>query len=492
MYSFLGIKTDGKINSSSRKKSSKKLNNSLNSSLYDNFQDTLDQSQQLDESYIEDYDFNPNASFYRNSITNNTIDNRVQTPTQQAISENLAKHQAIHNKSGSLVHKPELSSLSRSPSRSPSPKMSEHALNVAYNHARGYLNMFKRSGVGKWFDETIKLFNDAQVPTKTYLFDILTVCNTHLPPERTIEWSDTLTNSTAKQLLIDAFAVSNEERIKTALDPNSWKNKTFLMQLKELTDAFGSNYALKKEFLMKRFPTIQQTMAFTKIQQLEADSAITEEDKLKQLVTYMDSYNISYPVNKDNMPAVCSITPVVDSYVSDQAKQLQLFQDQKDEIVQSITQNVISSIQAMNLNSNKGNHNEAKRNDNYYQSNKYGQNKNYQDNYGRNNRNFNNRQFDRRYDGPRSNNKPYNGQRQQRPPSYGGNYQNRRAPNTNRPINVCSEHMDNGANYRASKCAAGCRFHPAKLCYGHAKFGARAWKDNCEPFCKKFHDQKNL
>ena len=468
--------------------------NLADSSLNDSFHDTIlepNESVQLQD----------NSAIKNNSVLetpSRTLYIRPKTPTQTAIRSNIKHFQQT------VIQSNTLSPASTStPIQIPvvSGNMSDHALTVAYAHAKAYMNLFSRSNVDKWFDNCVVLFTGAQVPEATYLFEILTVSNSHLPIDKQIEWSNTANTADTKQKILLAFQISNEEKIKKVLDPNSWKSKTFKTQLKEMREAFGTNYGLLKEMLLKRFPMHVQTMAYTKLQTLEATASITQENRLNQLVEYIDDYNIQFPMSKEaSVSAINMVQHAWNDPMQDQKMHLQNLNAQKEEIVQSITERVISSIQALqvdnkkleeaepkkNWNNNKNDRKDNQRNKGYGQRQNYG--KNNGQNYGNryNNAGNNNRRQNNNY---QNSNRNQNSQRQySNNGNYSGNNQNSR---NERPYNICADHMAFGQNYRSNKCQSGCRYHPSKICYGHYRFGDNAWSSRCEPFCRRFQEQKN-
>ena len=505
------------MNSASRPQTLIQEDHLADTSANDSFHDSLDH-----ENIQEHIDFGGNI--------NNHLDifNNQQNPTPEPILSNLQPLSQTSTTTPDPYNRPTANdptqihthnnpNLPRQSSNSSltdpnQDKMAEHLLNIALNHARAYLNLFTRSGIDKWFDNSVALFTAAKVPEGTYLFDIINVCNSHLPSDRHIEWNNDVKTADIKQKVIQSFQISHEEKVRKAMDQESWKNKTFKTQLNELTDAFGENYDLKKEFLIKRFPVHIQTMAFTKIQQLEATQGLSSADKLLQLVTYIDEYNLTYPsAGSSTSGNICTIQ---DTYINDpvitQAAQLAQIEAQKQDIVNSITEKVINSIQAMQLDNKKSedmSKNKSWNNSNFgrnggnknrrYEQNH--QNNNFEQNYGQN--------YGNRYNGSGNNGHGYNNSG-----NYGRYYDNGYQQQNNqkfhqqtnrkqsgrfqdikneRPPNICADHLAYGPNYKSNKCQAGCRFHPARLCYGHANYGDRAWDSKCEPFCQRFQGQKN-
>ena len=386
------------------------------------------------------------------------------------------------NNNTALLNQHQNASISSPVLRQPHPVISEHKLSVAYGHAQAYMNLFKPSKVDTWFDESVSLFKNAQVPTHIYLFNIITCCNSFLPTSKHIEWTTSMDTVTAKAFIIKAFQVSHEEKVQKALTEEVWKNKNYRSQLNDLTAIFGNNYELKKEFLMKRFPTNQQTLAFTKIQALEANAGIAQEQKLKDLANYIDQYNISYPAKETHLEKVNMIgfkqASNGEEVVRNQMRQME---QQKEEMIQTITQGVINNIQKMKIETPAQDANNGSGPKNKYYSNR---NDSYVDNIQdwRNKENNQSRKYN--IGGYKSDN--------YRPRTHDQNYRSRdNNPRPRRQNNTCSEHFRYGGRATANGCRPGCRFHPARLCYGHARFGDQCWKDKCEPFCRRYGETKN-
>ena len=346
---------------------------------------------------------------------------------------------------------------------------SDHKLTVAYQHAQAYLNLFKPSKVETWFEECASLFKAAQVPTTTIVFNILTCCNTYLPHSKQIEWTTTMDLATAKAFLIKAFRVSHEEKVHKALEKETWRNKTYSAQLKDLTDAFGSNYELIKEFLMKRFPENQQTMAFTTLQALEQDEGLRPEKRLSEWTRTLDQYCTSF-ANKEPSRQINWIKEQDDN-IAPATDKFQQQQIQNQQVMMQTLQGVINSIEKLQVQTNKDQKTVK-------------QTENWQPNYEKPNK-TNDGQPVPLWRNSNYRNETHNRNYYTRQDNY------RRQGGRRRQINICHEHLIYGPRYRANNCAAGCKEHPAQLCYGHARFGEAAWKENCEPFCRRFRDQKN-
>ena len=375
----------------------------------------------------------------------------------------------------------------------------DYQCNVQYKFATGYLNMFKKDDVGKWFDVCVQLYTDAQVPEKTYLFDIITRCNSELSPGKEITWNPNDNRATVRNKLTLKFKVNSEDRLRKITDPECWKKKLYVNQLKDLKRALGNNYQDIQEILINRTPDVTKVLAYTKWKALEQDASKNDEERLSELAAAIDEYQDRFPSKN----SVCNIA----NFEQDTASVAQNFMQQTSTMMQheemmrdmsNKMNNIISSIEKIKLESNNptresDNH---RRENNSYRSNRprYNEtarpnnNRSTNNNWRRSNGGYNQQNY---HNNGRSNER-YSGNNSNRNYSNRNsfnNYQQNTYQNSRRPAynnNLCSEHYCRGNAANMRYCQPGCRYHQSRICYAHWKFGSNAWQSKCGSFCQYF------
>ena len=371
--------------------------------------------------------------------------------------------------------------------------------NVQYRFATGYLNMFKKDDVGKWFDEIVQIYNDAQVPEKTYLFDIITRCNAELSPGQEITWNPNDNRATVRNKLTLKFKVNSEDRLRKITDPECWKRKLYVNQLKDLKRALGNNYQDIQEILINRVPDMTKVLAYTKWKALEQDASKTNEQRLSELAEAIDEYQDRFPSKN----AVCNMA----NFKQDTANVAQNFTQQTNTMMQheemmremsDKMNNIISSIEKIKLENNNPTResNNHRRENNSYRNNRprYSETSRLNNNRSNNNnwRRSNGGYNQQNYQNNGRSNERYGGNNTNRNYSYRNNfnnYQQNTFQNSRRPAyndNLCSEHYCRGNAANMRNCQPGCRYHQARICYAHLKFGSNAWQSKCGSFCQYF------
>ena len=389
----------------------------------------------------------------------------------------------IHKRSKSLTTNLHIPPPQPTPSAK-SPKMSDYQNNIKYKLATSYLNLFRKDNVQAWFDECVALYTDAAVEPKTYLFEIIIQCNSFLPTQDQIQWYPTITEAIARAKVIEKFQVSGQEKLKKISDQEQWKNKSFASQLRDLKDVLGNNYGGIQDILLSRVPDFTRTYAFTKMQSLATDASKNDEEKLTELAQSIDDYHKKFPPSNNFGPSinhVSQVLPNVSNIANQHAFEMHM---QQEQMIKSIADRVINSIGSMHLapRNNKDPSTHAKHDNadapsnsssnNNWRARKSSQNNNRQhsgdNNYQRYNSAFNNRS-----NNARNNNAQYgqNRDRERRPPQF---------------RNLCTEHYKNPDRPNLQLCKAGCKFHYDRVCFGHLKFGDRAWQSHCDTFCRYY------
>ena len=281
--------------------------------------------------------------------------------------------------------------------------------------------------------------------------------------------------------MIEKFQVSGQEKLKKISDHEQWKNKSFASQLRDLKDVLGNNYSGIQDILLSRVPDFTRTYAFTKMQSLAADASKNAEQKLNELAQSVDDYHKKFPPNNftPSINHVSQVFPNVSNVSNQHAYDAHM---QQEQMIKSIADRVINSIESMNISrGNKTDSSSSKpvntdapsdSSSNNWRARKSGPTNNRQHSSGNNYQRYNS-SFNNRNNNARNNNAQYgqNNERERRPPQF---------------RNLCTEHYKNANRPNLQLCRAGCKHHYDRICFGHLKFGNRAWQSHCDTFCRYY------